>query len=334
MLKISVIVPIYNTGKYLHRCLESILAQTYKKLEIILVDDGSTDNSGKICNYYAQKDERIKVIHKKNGGQSSARNAGLDIASGDYISFVDSDDWIVEDIYEYCIDLIKTMNCDVVDFKCMFTNGEVIKLSTKTTYKVEKIESKEILRDYLLRGQTEKTPFSTCRKIYKRSLFEVIRFPEGKINEDIVTNYKVLMNCKKLVHTDKIGYYYFQDSKSTTRNGLKKRDFDLLDACEELKRLSQNEDYPDIKHLIKVKYARSYFSLLAKIAFYGIEDKELNRKELIKELTKKLRQNYFLLMGSPMPLNRKLMVTALCINIKCLSIPLYAYKWINKVMKR
>src|SRR5699024_8688641 len=127
MLKISVIVPVYNAEKYLHRCIKSILDQTYKNLEIILVDDGSIDTSGKICDYYDHKDERIKVIHKENGGQSSARNTGLTIASGDYVSFVDSDDWIVEDIYEYCINLIKTTNCDVVDFKCMFTNGEVIK---------------------------------------------------------------------------------------------------------------------------------------------------------------------------------------------------------------
>lgn len=329
MFKISVVIPVYNVEKYLHRCIDSILEQTYKKLEVILVDDGSTDNSSEICDYYMQKDERIKVIHKKNGGLSSARNAGLDIASGDYISFVDSDDWIVEDIYEHCIDLVEAINYDVVDFNCIFTNGELMKINSDIIYKTEIVEGKEILRDYLLRGQTEKTPFSVCRKIYKRNLFEVICFPEGKINEDIATNYKVLMNCKRLVHTDKIGYYYFQDSKSITRNGLKKRDFDLLDACEELQILSQNETYPDIKYLAKVKYARSYFSLLAKIAFYGIEDTELNQKEVIRKLTKKLRQNYILLMGSPMPLNRKIMTTAMCLHINFIRLPLFIYKRIK-----
>jgi len=333
MEKISVVVPVYNVAIYLRRCIDSILVQTYKNLEIILVDDGSTDNSGKICDWYKKQDERVEVIHKENGGQSSARNAGIKIASGDYIAFVDSDDWIVRDIYEYCIDLAGTMNCDVVDFQCVFTNGESMKFNSNLIYKTELIEKKEILRDYLFRGQTEKSPFSSCRKLYKRSLFETVRFPEGKINEDIATNYKVLMSCNRLVHTDKIGYYYFQNSTSTTRNGLKKRDFDLLDACEELRVLTFNEDYTDVKYLAKIKYARSYFSLLAKVAFYGINDKELDRKEVISELTKKLRQNYFLLMRSPMPLNRKIMATALCISILCLSVPLNIYKRINREVK-
>lgn len=328
MGKISVIVPVYNSQAYLHRCLGSLLSQTYRNLEIILVNDGSLDDSGMICDWYKKQDNRIKVIHKKNGGQSSARNVGLEIAQGDYISFVDSDDWIVDDIYEYCINLIETMNCDVVDFQCKFTKGESITAKANQIISIQVVEDKEILRDYLLRGQTDTSPFSPCRKLYKHKLFEKIRFPDGKINEDIATNYEILMKCKKLVHTDKIGYYYFQGGISTTRNGLKKRDFNLLDACEDLRRLSQNEDHPDIKYLIQVKYARSYFSLLAKIALYGIADDGLNQKDIVKSLTQKLRKSFLLLMGSPMPLNRKLMTAALCINIRCLSVPLYIYKLI------
>jgi glycosyltransferase involved in cell wall biosynthesis len=334
MGKISVIIPVYNTEKYLYRCIDSVIKQTHKNLEIILVDDGSTDNSGKICDWYKNKDSRIRVIHKKNAGQSSARNIGIELATGDYIVFVDSDDWIAENIYEHCIELAETKKCDIVDFKVVFTSDETKKFEPKTVYTTELIEGKEILRNYLLKGQTEVAPFSPCRKLYKRSLFQTIRFPEGKINEDIATNYRILMNCRKLVVTNKIGYYYFQNSASTTRNGLRKRDFNLLDVCEELQILTKNENYTDIKYLVEVKYARSYFSLLAKVAFYGIDDKELNMKEVISKLTKKLRQNYFLLMNSPMPLNRKLMVTALCINIKCLSIPLYIYKWVSKEVKK
>lgn len=328
--KISVVVPVYNTEEYLPRCLDSILSQTYKDLEIILVNDGSTDSSGEICNLYSQQDDRIKVIHKENGGLSSARNIAIEISRGNYIVFVDSDDWIVEDIYEHCVDVAETMKCDVVDFQCVFTNGEIINTNSIITNKIELVEGKEILRDYLLRGQTEKSPFSSCRKLYKRELFATVRFPEGKINEDIATNYKVLMNCNRIAHTSKIGYFYFQDSRSTTRNGLKKRDFDLLDACKELKKLSQNEEYQDIKYLVNVKYVRSYFSLLAKVAFYGISDCTLNRKEVIRSLSRKIRGNYFLLMRSPMPFNRKIMVTALCINIKCLSMPLKLYKMLNR----
>lgn len=319
-------MPIYNVEKYLHRCIDSVINQTYESLEIILIDDGSPDNCGVICDSYAQKDERIKVIHKKNGGQSSARNAGLEIATGDYLSFVDSDDWIVEDIYEHCIDLIQNIKYDVIDFQCLFTKGTLIKQRLNENIKCEIVEGKEILRDYLLRGQNEKAPFTVWRKLYKRNLFNHIRFPEGKINEDITTNYKVLMQCKRLIHTDKVGYYYFQENNSTTRNALKRRDFDLLDACIEMKNLSQNEDYLDIKYLVKVKNARSYFSLLAKIAYYGVTDELLDKNTVIKNLTKELRKNYLLLMGSPMPLNRKIMATVMCININLYKLPLSLYK--------
>lgn len=334
MEKISVIVPVYNTEKYLSRCVESILLQTYKNLEIILVDDGSTDKSGEICENYRAKDERIVVIHKKNGGQADARNAGLEVVTGDYIAFVDSDDWLEKDIYEYCINLFKVTNCDIVDYQCVFSDG---KSPTKTYikgYKIEIIEGKEILRDYLYRGQTEKAPFSVCRKLYKRSLFEKIRFPEGKVNEDIVTNFRVLMKCNRIVHTNKIGYYYFQGGISTSRGGLKKKDFDLINASEELVSLTENEYYKDIKYLAKVKLARSYFSLLAKIAFYGIDEEDLEKKEIIKCLTEKLRENYSLLIKSPMPLNRKIMVTALCINFSFLSLPLKVYKKMLNIIRK
>lgn len=128
---ISVIVPVYNAEKYLPKCLDSILAQTYKKLEIILVDDGSTDNSGKICDEYALKDSRIKIIHKQNGGVSSARNVALSVAKGEYIGFVDSDDYIDKDMYEYLLELISYSNADIArcyvyEFPPRISNTEVM----------------------------------------------------------------------------------------------------------------------------------------------------------------------------------------------------------------
>lgn len=330
MLKISVIVPVYNVEKYLNRCVDSIINQNYSNLEIILVDDGSTDNSPYICDDYENKDERIKVIHKKNGGLSSARNKGLEIASGDYISFVDSDDWIAEDIYEYCINLLEEKLYDIVDFKCVFSNGEPEEIYKEISSADKILKDKEILQYYLLMGQKEKAPFSVCRKLYKKEVFNGIKFPEGKINEDIATNYKVLMNCNNMVSISKIGYFYYQNTNSITTAGLKKRDFDLISACDELNKLVANEEYGTIKYLAKIKTARSYFSLLAKVAFYGIDDEELKSSKVIKELTVNLRKNYFLLMKSPVPFNRKIMISVLCINFKCLSIPLSVYKKIRR----
>jgi glycosyltransferase involved in cell wall biosynthesis len=329
MKTLSVIVPVYNTEDYLTRCIDSIINQTYTKLEIILVNDGSSDTSGSMCHDFAKKDDRIIVIDKENGGQSSARNVGISKVTGEYITFVDSDDWIVNDIYEYCISLVEENNCDAIDFEVEYSYGDKVnEVNPNSSYTI--IEGKAILRDYLFCGQKNKAPFSPCRKIYRRSIFNEVLFPEGKINEDIATNYRALIKANSLIKTDKIGYYYYQDSSSTTRNGLRFKDFDLIDACNDLIMLTENEEYQDIKYLAQVKLARSYFSLLAKVAFYGIEDKELDRKEIICSLTKKLRRNYWFLLGSPMPLNRKLMVTMLCINIKLLSIPLKLYKRITR----
>lgn len=327
MDKISVIVAVYNVDKYIHRCLNSILQQTYKNLEVILVDDGSTDDSGKICDYYREKDPRVVVIHKDNGGQSSARNVGIEIVSGDYIAFVDSDDWIANDMYDHMIKIIKDTNSDVANVNYVLVEDDIEYRNEEPDIKI--FENKEILRQYLLEG-TIRGSYSFCRNLYKKELFEFIRFPIGKINEDIATNYKVLMKVNRMVKSNYVGYFYFQDSTSTTRGAFVKRDFDLLDACKELEAITQDENYSDIKYLVQVKYVRSYFSLLAKIAFYGIKDKDLNQKEIIKGLTKELRQNYFLLMGSPIPLNRKLMATALSINFSCLALPLRLYKIIKR----
>jgi glycosyltransferase involved in cell wall biosynthesis len=325
MTLISVIVPVFNAQDHLDRCLNSIISQSYKNLEIILINDGSTDESGKICEDYKNKDKRIKVIHTKNRGQSSARNIGIDSSSGEYLAFVDSDDWIVSDIYEYCLKLAEKYNSEIVDFKVKFTNGENFSINNYP-YEIKKLSGKEILRHYLYMGQVDKAPFSPCRKLFKSCLFNNIRFPEGKINEDITTNYKVLLKCNKMISSDKIGYFYFQNNNSTTRNGFKMRDFHLLDACEELVSLTREESYMDIKYLAKVKYARSYFSLLSKIAYYGFEESEIEKRKIIIELTKNLRKEYFLLITSPMSINRKLMLTALSININLLSVPLSIYK--------
>lgn len=331
MNKISIIVPIYNAEKCLKRCIDSILNQTYKNLEIILVNDGSTDSSAQIIEDYARKDQRIKIINKSNGGQSSARNEGIEYATGKYIAFVDSDDWIVEDIYEHCLSIGMENDSDVVDFRVIFSykEDEAFTMKEKGAFNTSILEGEEILRDYLLRGQTEKAPFSPCRKLYKAELFNGIRFPEGKINEDIVTNFLILSKAKKVIISSKIGYFYNQYGNSTTRNGLKSKDFDLLEASEELLRLTREIGNLELIYLAEVKKARSYFSLLAKIAYYGIDENKLDEKDIVDYLTKELRKKYFLLIKSPMQFNRKILASLLAVNIKILSIPLKIYRKIK-----
>lgn len=310
---ISVIVPVYNVERYLNRCVDSLINQTYKNLEIILVDDGSTDNSPQICDDYENRYESVKVIHKKNGGLSSARNAGIKQANGDYIGFVDSDDWVEADIYRTCKEMMQKYNCDIVDFKVEFASDEGMSEKINSIESVALVKGSDIIYDYLYRGQTDKAPFSVCRKLYRRKLFDGISFPEGKINEDIVTNYKVLENADSILYINKVGYYYFQkNEKSITSGELKKKDFDLLAASRELCVMS--EKYEDVRtlRLAKIKLARSYFSLLAKSIVGGFSE-DISEED-IKYLLKNLRKNYFLLIRSPMPLSRKVLTTAICLN--------------------
>lgn len=327
MPKLSIIVPVYNVENYLNRCIDSILSQHFTDFELILINDGSIDNSKNICDNYAIKDQRVKVIHKENGGQSTARNIGLEMATGSYVGFVDSDDWITANMYEHLLEIIEETQSDVASIQLFSTNEQVQIPEVKIEMKI--IEDKEIERDFLLNGMKTGS-YGVCRYIYKRMLWEGIRFPDGKVHEDIEPHYRVLERATKLVKSNKITYFYYIGGTSTTRAGLKLRDFDLLEACELLCLQTEKVSYKDISYLAKVKKARSYFSLLAKMAFYGIEEKEINRRETIKYLTKKLRGNYFLLMKSPMPINRKLMITTVCMHFKLLELPIKIYRKINR----
>lgn len=207
---ISVIVPVYNVEKYLEKCIQSILNQEYTELEIILVDDGSKDNSGKICDDYAKKDNRIKVIHKENGGLSDARNAGLKIALGEYIGFVDSDDYIDTDMYLTLYQLIENNNADIsiVSFR-EFMNGKMIDVKESKSLEImSKIEGiKELLLDNKIQSYA-------WNKLFKKELFKDIEFPTGKNFEDIATTLLLFEKTEKIVRMEEPKYNYLRRSDS------------------------------------------------------------------------------------------------------------------------
>ena len=318
---ISIIVPVYNVEQYLSRCVNSILSQYYKHIELILVDDGSIDNSGAVCDEYAAKDSRVKVIHKENGGQSSARNVGLDIARGEYIGFVDSDDWIVPDMYSFLYKLITENDADIANIKCIKAYSDRVNIGdVDDSYQI--YENEACLENLLREGTVGVlATYGVCRGLYKKELFNGIRFQKGRINEDIVYSYQLYDRAKKVVVSNKVAYFYFQSKNSTTRKKLRKRDFDLLWACETLEDLSRDKSN-SIKYFVDVKKARSYFSLLSKVAFYGIDKSELDDKLVIKSLTDKVRGQYLFLMNSPIPITRKIVLSLLCIHINMIRIPL------------
>lgn len=309
---ISVIIPVYNVEKYLNRCVNSVINQTYKNLEIILVDDGSLDNSGKMCDELVSYDNRIKVIHQANKGQSGARNTGLACCHGDFITFVDSDDWIKNDYYDFCLKLIEENNADVAQIEFSNSNGEIVEKYLKPEISI--FEGKEILQYYLYSATVKTGGYSVCRCLFKKCLFYGILFRDGKINEDIDFKYKVLSKANKLVVSNQVKYFYFQDSTSTTRGGLKRKDFDLRDAAEELWKLAKDEDYSDIRFLAKVKKARSAFSFLCKIAYYGIDDSTIDENQIVKELIVEHRKNLKILLKAPLHFSRKVLSVLFVIN--------------------
>lgn len=210
---VSVIVPIYGVENYLHKCVDSIINQTYKKLEIILVDDGSPDKCPEICDALENMDERIKVIHKKNGGLSDARNVGIDLARGEYLVFVDSDDWIEETMVEHLLSTCKESNVKMATCARYITDGKSInKIAFDGSKRVYEVE--EALNEIFLGKSMDVAAWD---KIYVRNLFDSIRFPVGENNEDIAIFYKLVDLAGKVAHTGTVEYYYRSRPGSITK---------------------------------------------------------------------------------------------------------------------
>lgn len=317
--KINVIIPVYKVEKYLDRCLKSVLEQSYSDIEVILVDDGSPDQCGVMCDEYAKKDPRIKVIHKKNGGLASARNAGLEAASAEFICFVDSDDWITKDMFQYMIELAQQNAADIVSVSYVLTDSEhqTIDQNTVNVRVMERNEALEYFLDIGMRSRVSDYP--VCIKMFRRELFEDIRFPMGRLYEDLTTNVQLIQKAKIYVKSSKICYFYFQGGSSIVRSGYKKKDDDLIFVCKETLRLTAKEHDTIIK-LCEQKLARAYFSLLTKIAVYGFAEElqKEERRKITGKFTKEIRKNFFCLMGSGMPISRKMILCILCIDYRLL----------------
>lgn len=236
---ISVIVPVYKVEEYLNRCVDSILSQTFTDFELILIDDGSPDNCGKICDEYAQKDNRVCVIHKKNGGLSSARNTGIDWAfknsNSQYITFVDSDDLITKDYLEKLNDAILDERIDISTCK-MHCFSEYEKLLSDIMLSKHALTSPRtytgkdaVLHLYKMDGEIS---IEACAKLYKKNLFTNIRFPENKVHEDQAIIPILLYSSYKITTIDNHLYCYFQRNDSITGEGFSNKRFDDIDALE------------------------------------------------------------------------------------------------------
>lgn len=275
---ISIIVPIYKVEKYLDRCINSILNQTFKDFELILVDDGSPDRCGDICEKYAKKDKRIKVIHKENGGLSDARNAGLDIATGKFIGFIDSDDFIHKDMYMVLYDAIIKSKSDISQCKFKyFSKEDELNKNIINDRKYEIYNNINAIEEII---DNKNLNTNVWNKLYKRELFNDIRFPKGKIHEDEFVTYKVFYRAKTVSYVNKELYYYFSNDTGIMKNLNINSKFDWIEAIEE-----RNEFLLSIKEKSLFNKSNSYlFFNLIKIRYNIKKSEELKNKSQMYNL--------------------------------------------------
>lgn len=209
---ISVIVPVFNVESYLKRCIDSVLTQTYSAWELILVDDGSCDDSGKISDAYSSRHTRVHVIHQQNAGLSGARNTGLEAAHGAYVAFLDADDWWHQDFLSHLLGLIWVTGADVAACRLLRTREVVADLPLVETYDLW--DQDTALARLFQAHRT--TLVVACAKIYRRELFDDIRFPIGRVHEDEFTAHRVLAKANSVVLSDAVAYYYWQRADSIT----------------------------------------------------------------------------------------------------------------------
>lgn len=271
---VSVIIPAYNIEDYIGRCLDSIISQTYKNLEIIVVDDGSRDYTGEILDNYAKKDRRIKVIHKENGGVSSARNKGIEAAEGDYIGFIDGDDLIEPEMYKTLVDLLEEENADIAHCGYQMVFPDRIDYYHNTGKK--KIQTTEEGLKDLLSGEMIEP--GLVNKLYKKELIKNCRLNETvKINEDLLMNYQLFKLSQKSVYYDITPYsYMIRSSSATGANSL------ITKREDSLRVLNQIKDDCINNNLLSIIYKR-YIYLLMAICRDGLKDKSYMKYQKNKE---------------------------------------------------
>ena len=308
---VSIIIPVFNVEKYIHQCLDSVLTQTYKNLEIILVDDGSPDNCPEICDKYSLEDKRIKVIHKKNGGQSSARNAGMDIMSGKYFLFLDSDDCIHSKCVEYCVNAAETYNADLVQFD--FTRG------TTCRFEEELIENKKVsIFDNRTIFESSMSNVILCGKMYTSSVHKDIRMPIGRLNEDDATTWKFYYRSNNIVILNYKFYFYRVNPDSTMANLQKKPNitYPMLAYHERIKFFDDIKD-KHLSDLSKWRYCK-YLMLAIGNPLHSMQDRKLLYNEL-----KGIWKNVFFC--KPVPLSNKILLLITLFS------PTVTYKVLSKI---
>ncbi len=301
---ISVIVPVYKVEKFLDRCVESIISQTYKNIEIILVDDGSPDNCGKMCDLWAEKDSRIKVIHKDNGGLSDARNFGTEASGGEYIAFIDSDDYILPEYLQHLYDNLVAHNVDIscCGLKEVFGMERLTYFpETNTENDVEIITGKDACFKMYQRGY-EVYLVVAWAKLFRRSLIKSIPFPVGRLHEDEATLYKILYESKAIVLSKQKLYCYYQNINSIMHSNVKKRLKNILTTFDERIAFFKSRNELELQNqasdkLVRIQIKEHYNDSQSR--FSKEEVKFFFNNKLSKNISKETKVNFLYYLISP-----------------------------------
>ena len=315
--KVSIIVPIYNVEKYIRKCIESIIAQTYTNIEIILLDDGSPDNSGKICDEYKEKDNRIIVVHKNNTGVSSTRNEGLKIASGEYITFIDADDYIETDMIEILYKALKEYEAEISICGTNDLNENYDLVKRSKCKQIIEMNNKDALKELL----NEKVFTCVCwGKLYRKYLFENIKFNEKtKIAEDLEVLYRILDSCKKVVYIPENKYNYILRKNSATKEKFNK------DWIREIEISKEILDFIEKKYNNIYEYAAKRYVRINMTCIYKILNSTCNLEDILN-LRKNIKPYYKYYIKSKYVSNKnKIKLIIILINPKIL-INLYKLK--------
>lgn len=250
---VTVIIPVYNVEKYIDRCMESVLGQTYSNLEIILIDDGSKDNSGRMIDEYATRDSRITVVHKENGGQASARNLGLTMAKGEYVCFVDSDDCIHERYVEILLAMCNDTGCDLAICTYEDFEGESTDWKRELPDAEIKMETPVQTLDAIFSPRNVET-IVVWNKMYKRSNIMNVRFTEGRIFEDEAVSARLIYASSKVARVEKPLYYYFQNNSGTMGGKFTLKKLDILWALEDRMQFFKENNLMELYYKDAYKY--------------------------------------------------------------------------------
>lgn len=311
---ISIILPIYNIQSYLPKCMQSLFSQTYKNLEFVMVDDGSTDESGKICDEYEKKDERIKVIHKENGGLSDARNVGISNAQGEYITCIDPDDYVDPDYVSYLYILIKKYKAkmSIAQHRVYYDNGT---MRDNGKFGDELLSSEKCMERLLYHDVVDTSAWG---KLYHRTLFNNVRYPKGKLFEDIGTTYKLIIQCENVAVGYESKYNYIFHNDSIVNGRFTPNKFDLIEMTDKMA-ANVGKVYPNLRRAIRRRQVYARLSTLNQMLNTSDFNKEKN--EMINYVK---NHRVEILKDRKAPKRDKIAVVLLSV-----SYPLYRFCWLQ-----